>query len=47
MPSPFVYWSQNEAEVYLRVDLKNVMQHRIVIEEEEIQVSAIGIGAQG
>ena len=47
MPTPLVYWAQNETDVYLRVDLKNVITHEIAIEEEEVELTAIGEAANG
>lgn len=46
---PFVYWAQTESDITIRVDVKDVVQDsaEVVIEEEEIEVTATGIGAQG
>jgi len=44
---PFVYWAQTEADIFLRVDLKQVTSPDVCIEEEEIEFTARGIGAQG
>jgi len=45
---PFVYWAQTESDITIRVDVKDVDETaEIVIEEEEIEVTAVGIGAQG
>ena len=47
LPSPFVFWAQNESHVFLKVDLKNSTNHDIAILEEEIEFAANGIGGQG
>ena len=44
---PFVYWEQTEADIFLRVDLKQVKAPDVCIEEEELEFTARGIGAQG
>jgi len=44
---PFVYWAQTESDIFLRVDLKQVTSPDVCIEEEEIEFTARGIGAQG
>ena len=44
---PFVYWAQTESDVCLRIDLKDIKDAEISIEEYEIEVSALAIGAQG
>lgn len=44
---PFVYWAQTEADIFLRVDLKQVKSPDVCIEEEELEFTARGIGAQG
>ncbi len=45
---PFVYWAQTDGDVFMKVDIKSVQgEPDIVIEEEEIEFSATGIGAQG
>ena len=47
MSSPHVYWAQTESTVYLRVELSNVTTHDIAVEEEEVEITAVGIGAHG
>ena len=44
---PFVYWAQTETDVYLRVDLKAIKDTEVTIDEDEVEVSTLGIGAQG
>lgn len=44
---PFVYWAQTESDICLRVDLKDIKNAEISIEEFEIEVAALAIGAQG
>ena len=44
---PFVYWAQTESDICLRVDLKDMQDTEVVIEEDEIEISTLGIGAQG
>ena len=44
---PFVYWAQSNADISLRVDLKDVKDPDITIEEEEIEFSCVGVGGQG
>ncbi|KAL3278146.1 hypothetical protein HHI36_013489 [Cryptolaemus montrouzieri] len=44
---PFVYWAQNEKQIYLKVDLINVQEPQIEIEAKYIQFSCSGTGAQG
>ena len=44
---PFVYWAQTEADICLRVDLKDMQDTEVSIEEDEIEISTLGIGAQG
>ena len=43
---PFVYWAQSENDIFLKVDLKGTALPDICIEEEEIEFTATGIGAQ-
>jgi len=45
--APFVYWAQSDAEVLLRVDLKDVKDPDITIEEDEIEFSGVGSGSSG
>ena len=45
--NPFVYWAQTETDICLRVDLKDLKDTEISIEEDEIEVSTLGVGAQG
>jgi len=45
--SPFVYWAQSEDEILLRVDIKDAIAPEIVIEEEEVEFTAMGRGSQG
>ena len=45
--NPFVYWAQTETDICLRVDLKDMKDTEITIEEDEIEVSTLGVGAQG
>ena len=44
---PFVYWAQTESDICLRVDLKDMQDTDVLIEEDEIEISTLGIGAQG
>ena len=44
---PFVYWAQTESEITMRVDVKDATQPEVCIEEEEIEVTVAGLGAQG
>ena len=44
---PFVYWAQTESDICLRVDLKDMQDTEVLIEEDEIEISTLGIGAQG
>lgn len=45
---PFVYWAQTETDLFLKVDVKKVQgEPDVVIEEEEIEFTAKGIGSQG
>ena len=44
---PFVYWAQTETDICLRVDLKDIKDAEVTIDEDEIEVSTMGIGAQG
>jgi len=55
--TPFVYWAQTESDITLRVDIqldtsstdgesKNRRPPEVCIESEEIEVSAVGVGAQ-
>lgn len=44
--SPFVYWAQNKDHIYLKVDLKDVKDHSIVVKEKSISFTGIGTGAQ-
>jgi len=45
--APFVYWAQSNTEVTLRVDLRDVSGPEVLVEEEEIDFSAVGIGSHG
>ena len=45
--SPFVYWAQSNADLTLRVDLKDVKDPDVAIEEEEIEFSCVGVGSHG
>ena len=42
-----VYWAQTESTVYLRVELSQVTSHEVAIEDEEVELTAIGVGAHG
>ena len=44
---PFVYWAQTESDICLRVDLKDMQDTEVLIEEDEIEISTLGVGAQG
>ena len=46
--TPFVYWAQTEGEITLRVDVQtdDVKTAQVCIEDEEVEVTAVGIGAQ-
>ena len=44
---PFVYWAQTETDICLRVDLKDMQDTEVSIEEDEIEISTLGVGAQG
>ena len=44
---PFVYWAQTETDICLRVDLKDMLDTEVSIEEDEIEISTLGVGAQG
>ena len=58
MLTPFVYWAQTEGEITLRVDVQtdssrggdndddNNKGPEVCIEDEEIEVTAVGVGAQ-
>ena len=44
---PFVYWAQTDGDIFLKVDVRNVVgEPDICIEEEEIEFSATGVGSQ-
>jgi len=45
--APFVYWAQTTTEVTLRVDLKDVKDPQILLEEEEVEFTALGCGSHG
>ncbi|KAJ8973372.1 hypothetical protein NQ317_007185 [Molorchus minor] len=45
--SPFVYWAQNEINLFIKVDLKDVKQPNVIIEKRKIQFQSKGSGAQG
>ena len=45
--APFVYWAQSTSEVTLRVDLKDVKEPHLMVEEEEIEFAAVGVGSHG
>lgn len=45
--SPFVYWAQNERNVYLKVDLKDVKSPTIDLQADKLHFKSQGIGAQG
>ena len=45
--APFVYWAQSTTEVTLRVDLKDVKEPHLMVEEEEIEFAAVGVGSHG
>lgn len=52
--TPFVYWAQTEGEITLRVDVqtdssddeKKNAPPQVCIEDEEVEVTAVGVGAQ-
>lgn len=52
--TPFVYWAQTEGEITLRVDVQTVKDDdaktgpaaEVCIEDEEVEVTAVGVGAQ-
>ncbi|XP_044740677.1 very-long-chain (3R)-3-hydroxyacyl-CoA dehydratase [Chrysoperla carnea] len=45
--SPFVYWSQSEGNITLKVDLKDVKDPNISLEPKRLQFAARGHGARG
>ncbi|KAG5893047.1 hypothetical protein JTB14_014827 [Gonioctena quinquepunctata] len=45
--SPFVYWAQDENNLFLKVDLKDVKNPEVSLEERKIYFYSKGTGAQG
>ncbi|KAJ3641068.1 hypothetical protein Zmor_027591 [Zophobas morio] len=45
--SPFVFWAQNETNIFLKVDLKDVKQPNINLETRKLQFQSQGVGARG
>ncbi|XP_056633523.1 very-long-chain (3R)-3-hydroxyacyl-CoA dehydratase [Diorhabda sublineata] len=45
--SPFVYWAQNESNLFLKVDLKDTEVPRIILENNKLSFLTKGVGAQG
>ncbi|KAK9884762.1 hypothetical protein WA026_007610 [Henosepilachna vigintioctopunctata] len=45
--NPFLYWAQNEQNVYLKVDLMNVQDPKINIETKSLEFECQGTGAHG
>ncbi|XP_072393231.1 very-long-chain (3R)-3-hydroxyacyl-CoA dehydratase isoform X1 [Diabrotica undecimpunctata] len=45
--SPFVYWAQNESNLFLKVDLKDVKEPEIILNNRQLQFHSQGRGAQG
>ncbi|CAH1173711.1 unnamed protein product [Phaedon cochleariae] len=45
--SPFVYWAQNENNLFLKIDLKDVKHPEVELEETKLHFHSKGTGAQG
>ncbi|CAO1411587.1 unnamed protein product [Diamesa tonsa] len=45
--SPFVYWAQTEAQISLKVDLKDVKYFTVKADETKVNFIGTGVGAQG
>nr|CAH7764391.1 unnamed protein product [Callosobruchus chinensis] len=45
--SPFVYWAQNEDNLFIKVDLKDTQEPRIDIGRKKLHFLCKGVGAQG
>ncbi|CAG9856531.1 unnamed protein product [Phyllotreta striolata] len=45
--SPFVYWAQNDKNIFLKVDLKDVKAPEIILETRKLHFQTEGVGAQG
>jgi very-long-chain (3R)-3-hydroxyacyl-CoA dehydratase len=45
--SPFVFWAQNEKNIFIKVDLKDVKDPDITIEKRRLQFQSKGVGARG
>ncbi|RZC38430.1 very-long-chain (3R)-3-hydroxyacyl-[acyl-carrier protein] dehydratase [Asbolus verrucosus] len=45
--SPFVFWAQNEKNIFIKVDLKDVKDPDIILETRKLQFQSKGVGARG
>ncbi|CAH0552699.1 unnamed protein product [Brassicogethes aeneus] len=47
VPSPFVYWAQNEKTLFLKIDLKDAEDVDVRLSKRNLQFSSKGSGAHG
>ncbi|XP_065582633.1 very-long-chain (3R)-3-hydroxyacyl-CoA dehydratase-like [Artemia franciscana] len=45
--NPIVYWAQNQKDIFLRVELRDVKDENVVLLEDSLRFEATGVGACG